>query len=219
MTPFSALLVQIGPQAKQDYSWDTWTIHQDRDAADTGYRDRLYALSEAQAFVVCLAMAESIVAGIGKHDPENWIRDYVQSAWAGFSDTTDPRYFETDDNDWRGPQREMLALTLIVVNDALFCRDERPAIAYRSDWLLFYAQKLYRHLPVFDSWVEDLVTRLEGLGKGPDDTPVESNDLPLRRCFSRRFLDLDAAYDEATETAALESDLARWKTDGNLFLT
>lgn len=219
MTAFDTLLSRIGPLAGQDYQWDTWTIHQDRDAADTGYRDRLYGLGEAQAFVVCLAMGETIVAGIGQYDPESWIRDYVLSAWAGFSDTTDPRYFETDDNDWRGPQREMLALTLIVVNDALFCRDEREAIAYRADWLLFYAQKLYAHLPAFRDWCEALVSRLEALGKGPGDTPVESNDLPLRPCFSRWFLGLDTAYDEAAETAALEADLDRWKRDGNLFLT
>jgi hypothetical protein len=218
MTAFSTLLAQIGPQAETGYQWDTWTIHEDRDSAVTGYRDRLYALSEAQALVACLAMAESIVAGIGQHDPENWIRDYVQSAWAGFSDTTDPRYFETDDNDWRGPQREMLALALIVLNDALFCRDERSYIAFRADWLLFYAQKLYAHLPVFRDWVETLVARLESLGKGPDDTPVESNELPLRPCFSRRFLDLDWPYDEAAEAAALAADLTRWKGDGNLFL-
>ncbi len=215
---FDSFLAQIGPQADQGYKWDTWKIHEEKDAADTGYRDRLYALGEAQAFVVCLATAECIVAGIGANDPENWIRDYVQSAWAGFSDTTDPRYFETDDADWRGPQREMLALTLIVVNDALFCRDERSHIAYRADWLLFYGRKLYGHVTAFTDWVEALVTRLEALGKGPDDTPVESNDLPLRPCFSRRFLNMDRAYDEIAETAALEADLARWTGQGNLFL-
>lgn len=218
MTEFDAFLGQIGPQASQAFQWDTWTIHADRDAADTGYRDRLFALSEASALVVCLALGDCIVAGIGRYDSENWIRDYVQSAWAGFSDTTEPRYFETDDNDWRGPQREMLALTLIVINDALFCRDENAGIGYRADWLLFYAQKLYAHLPPFQSWLEALVVRLEGIGKHPDDTPLELNDLPLRPCFSRRVLEFGQGFDDAAQPAALEADLGRWKRDGNLFL-
>ena len=218
MTEFDMFLREIGPLADQGFQWDTWTVHSDHDAAETGYSDRLYDLSEAAALVVAIALAETIVAGIGTHDPENWIRDYVQHAWAGFSPTTDPRYFETDDNDWRGPQREMLAMTLIVLNDALFCRDERPKIAYRADWLLFYAQKLYLAVPAFQAWFEALLTRLEHFGIGPGDSPEDYTDLPVRPCFSRRVLDLGRPYDQAAEPAALEADLAKWKQDGNLFL-
>lgn len=219
MTSFDDLLREIGPLANQGFAWDQWTIHPDHDLANTGYADRLSELNEAQALVVCLALAELIVAGIGHHDPEHWVRDYVQAGWAGFSASQSPRYFETDDNDWKGPQREMLAMALIVLNDALFCRDERSKIAYRADWLLFYTQKLYGSLPRFDDWLVRLLVRLEKRGKGPGDSPEDFTDLPLEPCFSRQVLDLDRPDNQQNnDDALLESDLARWKRTGNLFL-
>jgi hypothetical protein len=158
---FDHYLLSAQGRADLGFAWDEWHIHEDYADAVTEFEERLELLSDAACLALTIALAEWIATGLRSYDEDRTIADFVQSAWAAFSHRYSPTYFETDDDDWRGPWRGMLNMTLIVVNDAVFCRDEDPDVADRANQLLFYCQKLYSGLPDFTVWLRESLTRLE----------------------------------------------------------
>ena len=158
---FDQSLALASGKADLGFAWDERRTHEDYADSETGFEERLELLSDAANLALTIALGEWIVAGLRSYDdPDRTIAHYVQSAWAAFSARYSPIYFETDDDDWRGPWRGMLNMTLIVVNDAVFCRDEDPDVADRANQLLFYCQKLYPDLPAFDDWLKESLDRL-----------------------------------------------------------
>ena len=182
---FDQYLAMASGKAELGFAWDEWRIHEDYADSETGFEDRLELLSDAANLALTIALGEWIVAGLKSYDdPDRTIAHYVQSAWAAFSDRFRPTYFETDDEDWRGPWRGLLNMTLIVVNDAVFCRDEDPDVADRANQLLFYCQKLFSDLPAFDGWLKECLDRLEaGFPYGDGDPPMI--DLPASPVIPR----------------------------------
>lgn len=170
---FDQYLAEATNQAASDFAWDEWRIHEDYAESSTGFEERLELLSDAANLALTIALGEWIVTGLRPYDDaDRTVSQYVQSAWAAFSRRFRPVYFETDDDDWRGPWRGMLNMTLIIVNDAVFCRDEDADVADRANNLLFYCRKLYPNLSAFDTWLQESLVRLEQLypyrdGDGP----------------------------------------------------
>ncbi len=158
---FDQYLVQAGKLAKLDFAWDEWKIHDDYANAKTGFEQRLEEISDGGNIALGIALAEWIVAALREYDREKLVLHYIQSAWAAFSLKHSPTYFETDDDDWRGPFRGMLNMTLIILNDAIYCRDEDPDVADRTNQILFYALKLFSNSADFIDWLEVCVVRLE----------------------------------------------------------
>lgn len=171
---FDQYLAMASGKAELGFAWDEWHIHEDYADSETGFEERLELLSDAANLALTIALGDWIVAGLRSYDdPDRTIANYVQSAWAAFSKRYSPTYFETDDDDWRGPWRGMLNMTLIVVNDAVFCRDEDPDVADRANQLLFYCQKLYPDMSAFDDWLRDVLQRLAS------DYPYRDGDAPM----------------------------------------
>lgn len=171
---FDQYLAMASEKAQLGFAWDEWRIHEDYAESETGFEERLELLTDAANLALTIALGEWIVAGLKSYDdPDGTIAHYVQSAWAAFSVRFRPTYFETDDEDWRGPWRGMLNMTLIVVNDAIFCRDEDPDVADRANQLLFYCQKLFPKHRDFDDWLTECLDRLE------TDFPYRDGDPPM----------------------------------------
>ncbi len=162
MKPLFDQYLALAPGAAElGYAWDEWRIHDDYADGETGFEEQLELLSDAASLALTIALGEWIAAGLAAFDDQDrTVAHYVRSAWAAFSQSYRPVYFETDDDDWRGPQRGMLNMALIVVNDAVFCRDEDPDVADRANQLLFYCQKLYPRLPAFGEWLADSLALL-----------------------------------------------------------
>lgn len=171
---FDQYLALASGKAEMGFAWDEWRIHEDYADSETGFEERLELLSDAANLALTIALGEWIATGLRSYDdPDRTVAHYVQSAWAAFSVRFHPTYFETDDEEWRGPWRGILNMTLIVVNDAVFCRDEDPDVADRANQLLFYCQKLFPGLPVFDDWLKECLDRLESA------FPYREGDSPM----------------------------------------
>jgi hypothetical protein len=176
-------------EARFDYPWDDWAIHDEYASAETGWYDHIVELADAPSLALAIALAEWIWRPLQRRDPSRTVGNYIESSWAVFSDRFSPSYFETRDIDWRGPDRALLAMTLINLNDAIFCRDEDPVLASRTDWILFYAQKIFSKSPRFDAWLQMAMAELAAVDvqisprlRGSDPAVTR-----VRPSFSREF--------------------------------
>jgi hypothetical protein len=185
---FDQHLFHAAGTARLDFAWDEWRIHEDYAASTTGYEARLGKLSDAANLALGIALAEWITVGLERFDEDRIVGQYVQSAWAAFLESASPTYFETDDDDWRGPCRGLLNMTLIILNDAIFCRDESPDVWDRCNQLLYYAQLLFAHSDLFVSWLDVSLARIEAIDAGSKYSGGLT-DLPIRPVIPRDIFD------------------------------
>lgn len=202
---FDACLAQAHSITTLDFPWDEWKIIDAYEVYSTGYEDRLDSLSDAANLALAIALAEWVVSGLREYDHTHEARDAVQACWATFSDTNFPIYTESDDDEWMGPHRQMLAMTFTMLNDAIFCLHESTVVGMRTDWVLMYCQMLFGKQPFFVEWVDRAISALGPIRPDfpPDyDAGVMNPRLVFAPPISRRFFDLDRPYVRDRETAA-----------------
>lgn len=217
---FDAHLAQARGIAFLDFPWDEWRIIDAYGLYTTDYEDRLDALSDAANLALAIALGEWVVAGLGNFDPAQEARDAVQACWATFSETHFPVYWESDDDEWMGPHRQMLAMTFTMLNDAIFCLHESTVVGMRTDWILMYCQMLYKEQPVFVEWLDRSIAALAQVRPDtpPDyDAGVMNPRLVYTPPVSRRFFDLDRGYDRVREARDANA-FAQRALEGNLFV-
>lgn len=193
-------------EARHDYSWDDWEVHGDYAEANTGYLKRIDALPDAHSLALAVAVSHWLVETLSKSDPERVIAKYIDSCWAVFCDHYEPTYFETDDDEWRGPKRALLAMVLINLNDAIFCRDEDGEMSNRTDWILFLAQKPFANSPTFQSWFERSLQKLE---EKVEKAPFQKSD-PFSTRMSPSFWLGDFFEMEATSSETTSEKVSNW---------
>jgi hypothetical protein len=202
---FDQVLLQAPKLAHLDFEWDEWKIPDVYQDYSTGYEETLDSLSDAANLALAIALGEWLVAAMRVFDPEHEAEDAIVACWAVFSETHFPIYTESDDDEWAGPQRQMLAMTFTMLNDAIFCLHESNVVGMRTDWLLMYCQMVFRGEAVFSRWLDQAIEVLRQVM--PTVTPdYERGAMNPRLVYtppiSRRFMDLDRMYDPALERAA-----------------
>jgi hypothetical protein len=210
---FDQTLAKAPAIAFLDFPWDEWSIVDAYEEYSTDYEDTLDGLSDAANLALAIALGEWIVSGLRAFDYDHEARDAVWACWAVFSTTHFPIYTESDDDEWEGPQRQMLAMTFTMLNDAIFCLHESTVVGMRTDWLLMYCQMVFRQEPVFVNWLDQAIEALRQVR--PDSPPdYDRGVLDPRLVFtppiSRRFLDLDRAYDPVLEARDANAFVKKW---------
>ena len=217
---FDEVLSFASSDARRDFPWQQWGIHEDRIATDTGWSDVFNELSNSANLSMCLALAEWILAGLRNDDRNSFVASFLQASWAVFSENWSLRYTEVRDADWEGPQQQMLAMTLTIVNDAIFCRDQMASVAYRTDWLMNYSLKLYSHSPIFNGWIGNVMDRLKALPTTEVISVEEWNQSRTIPHVSRNWFGLGASI--AMPLAEIDLETEAWlaaAAPGNMFLS
>jgi hypothetical protein len=156
-----------------DYSWDEWNVRHAYMPIDQPLFKRLKKISHRAQVGLTIAEAEWVVFRYDLVSDDPLPSQYLEAAWAANVDLAYAYYIETRDDDWRGPIRGPLKVTLSIVVDSLFCADESPNPAENPSWMSRLAEHLLPDHTAFQQWREACVQRLEALYPAP---PAE-NDL------------------------------------------
>lgn len=168
--------------ATQDvkFAWDEWRTKSYYWDVPQALFDRLNALSDDASMSLALAIAEWVVHRFSRLDNDPFAPQFLEAAWAGTVHPAYCIYTETVDDEWRGPVRGPLAVTIAIVNDGLFCRDNDPEVATRACWMHRLATHVLPDTADFDRWFENSVQRLERFHpRTPAPVPTSFFDLNL----------------------------------------
>jgi hypothetical protein len=143
------------------YAWDEWAIKSYYWDVSQSLFDRLNALSDDASMSLALAVGEWVVHRFDAFSKDAEPLQFLEAAWAGTVHPYHCVYTETVDDEWRGPVRGPLAITITIANDGLFCRDADPEVATRACWMHRLATHVLADPAPFDVWFEACVQRLE----------------------------------------------------------
>lgn len=210
---FDQALAQAQSIAFLEFAWDEWAVPDAYQNYSTGYEDIFDSLSDAANLALAIALGEWLVSALREYDKDHEAKDAVWACWAVFSETHFPIYSESDDDEWEGPHREMLAMVFTMLNDAIFCLHESTVVGMRTDWLLMYCQMVFRKEPLFLEWLDHAVAALQNVQ--PDRSSnyefgVIDPRLVYQPPVSRRFFDLDRPYDAIREASETSTFVLKW---------
>lgn len=143
------------------YEWDEWRV---KDYFMDVYEDqllRLDRLSDAANLALAIGCGEWVCHRYSKLDKDTDPIKYIEAAWAAIIYPGYCKYIETNDDEWRGPVRGPLNMTISIINDAIHCRDTDPQEAVRACWMYNLTQHVLPRKIEFENWFEFCVKRLE----------------------------------------------------------
>lgn len=205
------------------YPWDEWKCHDYYRFTDDAMFKRLDRLTNKANVSFCVAIGEWIRERFSPMDPDPTLGEFLEAAWAGAIQPEYCEYSETDDDEWRGPIRGPMALTLTVVNDVLFGLVSDPDAAERVCWLYNLASHVLPDTRAFTEWFEACALRLERFHSKAVDTSDEEEDLfadlPWQGSpVPREAFDPAFAYSPAAAPALLDAFLRSLKPEASPFL-
>lgn len=207
---FDDHLAQAPEEARYEYFWDQWGIHEERNESSTDWSDIFYALGNSSNLAVSCALSEWLLSGLKEADINGIAADFIPAAWACFSRDWSLAYTELAEKRWQGPRAQMLNMTVTILNDAIFCRDEMEEVAYRTDWLMLYAIKVYGHSDLFGDWIGDVTRRMVEIDIVGTDRLVEADFSWTQPVVSRRFFDRGGAMPGST--IEVQGEVDAWIT-------
>lgn len=157
---YIASVAQLREQPK--YQWSDWKC---RDYymwdADEDY---LADISDAAAFGLLLATASFIRQRFFDLDRDPRVGYLLDAGWAYMLEPSACVYYEPSDQDWVGPVRAPLAVMIVILMDAIYCRGEDPEIRTRTFWMANLARYvLESDAEAFDAWFEWAASRMQSL--------------------------------------------------------
>jgi len=201
------------------YGWDEWHVNDYFLAIDEEQFARLDTLSDAANLALAIGTGEWICHRFSalSHDPVPW--DYLEAAWAAIVHPFYCEYVETIDDQWRGPIRGPLSLTISIVNDGIHCRETDPHEATRSCWMYNLATHVLPETDAFEAWLEACITRLEQTHpKDREQEDIWGDGPPFGRPVPREALDPERPYDPETAPELLDRFLQGLLQEENRFL-
>lgn len=161
-----------------DYPWDEWKVRDTYEPVDEELLDRFGVLTQAARVAMTIATAEWAVFRFENLSDDPVPLQYLESAWAANIDRAYGTYVETDDDEWRGPIRGPLNMTITIVVDALFCADQSEDTAENPAWMSKLAERVLpaRALPAFRTWRTACLERLERYYSLPETGQDEDRD-------------------------------------------
>lgn len=151
------------------YEWDEWNVKKYYTTVDEELLERLSILSYRAKVAMTIASAEWVVARFDALSNDKTPRQYLEAAWAGNIDLRYARYIETNDDEWRGPVRGPLNMTISIVVDALFCKDESAEPAENPAWMCALAEHVIPAKEPFWHWRDRCLDRLQALYTARED--------------------------------------------------
>lgn len=133
------------------YPWSDWEI---RDYFRSDMEDGfLCDMSDAAAMALTLATATWIDNRFAALDSDPMLAQVIAAGWAYMLEPAACFYFEPDEAEWNGPVRGAKATAVILIMDALFCRDAEPNVRVRANWMCNLARYvLEQDVETFDAW-------------------------------------------------------------------
>ena len=193
------------------YAWDEWQVRDYFDFDDPDLADELAKVSGRGSMALTLAVGEWICHRFSRLSSDPAPLQFLEAGWAEQMQPVLVDYYETNDDDWRGPVRGPLSMVITIANDALSCLDEDDDLPGRAVWMT----NLARHvLPVgegFEAWLSAVVQRLiehhpaaEAAGES-----LLDDEYDLGRPVARQLFDTTRPWFRADETPLVKDFLQR----------
>jgi len=162
--------------AEELHEWDEWNIRSYYMFEDGDQFTRLDGLTDKANTALVIASGEWVCERFRLLDRDPRPLQFLEASWAAVVNLAYCQFTVTEDDEWRGPVRGPLAMTMTIVNDALFGLEDNPDVAYRSCWMFNLARHVLPSTDAFDRWFETCVARLEVTHNSADDVPGEEED-------------------------------------------
>lgn len=175
------------------FAWDEWNIKSYYMFADEELFHRLDAITNAANTALVMALGEWICWRFTPVSSDPRPLQFIEAGWAAVVDPIYCEYTETVDDEWRGPARAPLAVTIAIANDAIFYLDHDPHVATRVCWMWNLARHVITDHGPLDTWFEAIVHRLATHHRKEGNT-ARDEDL-----FAERTLPDDPVPREATD--------------------
>lgn len=204
------------------FPWDEWNCRRYYGSVEETMLARLERLTNKANTSLAIATGEWICERFSTVEPDPTPRAYLEAAWAGAIHPAYCKYTETYDDDWRGPVRAPLALTITLVNDALFGLTYDPRVAVRVCWLYNLTRHVLPDLRAFEAWFEACIQRMEQFHDRSVDSQGEEDlfaDAPSRGSpVPREAFDPALVYSPVAAPAFLDAFLRGLRPELNPFL-
>jgi hypothetical protein len=142
------------------FPWDEWRVfgyyHRDLDV----WWPRLRELTIRAQLTLTIAVGEWVYHRFDAVNSDTTPLRFIEAAWAGAVHPAYCRYFENDDDQWRGVVRNPLKTMMVIINDALFHMNEDPDVGLRAAWMFNLAEHLLPGTALFERWFSRVVARL-----------------------------------------------------------
>jgi hypothetical protein len=200
------------------YRWDEWNVNAYFLEIDPAQKARLNPLSDAANLALVVGSAEWIVHSLSSvsRDPDPSL--YLEAAWAAIVHPGYCEYLETDADEWRGPIRGPLNVTMAIVNDGIHCRETDPLESTRACWMYNLARHVLPRADVFDKWFESCVLRFEQFHPRIEDDDIWEEGPPFGLPVPREAVDPDFPYDALLAPELLDRFLRSLQPGANRFL-
>src|SRR5690242_2671157 len=158
------------------FLWDEWNCKQYYRFVDDAMFERLDQLTNKANTGLSIAVGAWTCERFSTLDPDPSPKEYLEAAWAAVVHPAYCKYTETIDDEWRGPIRAPMALTITLVNDALFGLGYDLHVARRVCWLYNLTHHVLPDTQAFKAWFEACVQRLEQFHSQAVDTRGEEEE-------------------------------------------
>jgi hypothetical protein len=162
MLPIPAYIQSSGIAIRDvPYEWDEWRVKDYYMYVESKQFARLDLLTNKANTGLTIAAGEWICHRFSLLSQDPAPLQFLEAAWAGIIHPAYCIYTETEDDEWRGPVREPLAVMIAITNDALFCLRDDPHVATRACWMYNLARHVLPSTGAFEAWFLACIARLE----------------------------------------------------------
>lgn len=181
------VLRREGVQASPPYAWDDWDPYSKIALPDPALKAQLTGVSNLGITAFALGCAEWVVGALpdGEHVSETF--NYLEAFWVyvfGFPEAVPP---ETEDDEWKGPVRGAINLSLMTVLNTIVLAEFGPP-AQNGAFAARIAAHVLTDMKAFLNWQNEVVERLLQFCKRSSQNE-EGDPLP------RELLDTARQYD------------------------
>lgn len=204
------------------YAWDEWDVQQYFYFLPEPFPEPVRDLTPCASWALTLAILEWVEAYLSHFSSDNSLEQYIAAGWVGTTDRSLCQHLVTDDDEWRGPVRGPMQLSLAIIAEMFFVNaDMRTSAAYA-----IFAENLARHvLPdswSFDPWYTLVTDRLNTWHsysvEDPQPEPLFAEDFYLGKIVSRSLFNSSHDYDGSAAEAEMDMFIANTNS-ANPFLS
>jgi len=203
------------------HEWDEWNVRDYFMFQEADQFASLEKLTPKANLALAIACGEWISFRFLPLEGDSRPLQYLEAAWAAVVDPAYCIYTSIDEDEWRGPVRGPLAITMAVVNDAIFRQDDAPA-AQEACWMYNLAVSVLPSVDAFDIWFDVAVSRLGIFHTTDIDVNIDEDIFALTDWqgspIPRQALDPDFSYDPRQAPTLIDAFLRQLLPDQNPYL-
>jgi hypothetical protein len=169
------------------YTWDDWKVEEAYEPLDDDLLARLAQMSYRANEAFTIACAEWIVDRFRLLSDDPAPINYIEAAWAAIVDWRYAKYFEPVDEEWQGPVRRALEVTMALTVEVIGRTENCDLPEISSASIANLAKHVMTRPEPFEEWQEWAVERLTLF------YPRDEEE-PLGPVVPREALDPDIAF-------------------------